>query len=140
MYIDNSLPKKTILEISFLSRTDFYNISFESNNYRIIGGDKDIKTNLIGISEDEKVYYIATDENTLYYIAISIDIFVKELLLYDNYMNTKGDELPENPDDLQLSEFTDKFRKKILKLDSNAFYSEDTFWSEICEEMEYGII
>lgn len=140
MYIDNSLPKKTILEITFLSRTDFYNISFENNNYKIIGGDKDIKTNLIGIGEDGKVYYIITDENTLCYIAISIDIFVKELLLYDNYMNTEGNELPENPDDLQLSEFTDKFRKKIIKLDSNAFCSEDTFWSEICEEMEYGII
>lgn len=60
-------------------------------------------------------------------------------MLYDNYMNTEGNELPENPDDSQLSEFTDKFRKKILKLDSNAFYSEDTYWSEICEEMEYGI-
>ena len=54
-------------------------------------------------------------------------------------MNTEGNELPENPDDSQLSEFTDKFRKKIWKLDSNAFYSEDTYWSEICEEMEYGI-
>lgn len=55
-------------------------------------------------------------------------------------MNTEGNELPENPDDSQLSEFADKFRKKILKLDSNAFCSENTFWSEICEEMEYGII
>lgn len=80
------------------------------------------------------------DENTLFYIAISADIFIKELLLYDDYMNAKGNELPENPDDSQLSAFTDKFRKKILKLDSHAFDSEDTFWSEICEEMEYGII
>lgn len=58
------------------------------------------------------------------------------------YIFTKShpDELSENPDDSQLSEFTDKFRKKILKLDSNAFYSEDTFWSEICEKMEYRII
>ena len=140
MYMDHSLPKRTILEISFLSRTDFYNLSFKNNNYRIIGGDKDIKTNLIGIREDGKVYYIITDENTLFYIAISVDAFVRELLLYDDYMNTNGDELPENPDDSQLFEFTDKFRKKILKLDSHAFDSEDTFWSEICEEMEYGMI
>lgn len=140
MYINHALPKKIILEISFLSRTDFYNISFKNNNYQIIGRDKDIKTNLIGIREDGKVYYIITDENTLFYIAISVDAFVRELLLYDDYMNTNGDELPENPDDSQLFEFTDKFRKKILKLDSHAFDSEDTFWSEICEEMEYGII
>lgn len=140
MYIDHSLPKKTILEISFLSRIDFYNISFKNNNYQIIGGDKDIKTNLIGISKDGKVYYIITDENTLCYIAISADVFVKELLLYDDYMNAKDNELPENPDDSQLSAFTDKFRKKILTLDRHAFDSEDTFWSEICEEMEYGII
>ena len=136
MYINHELHKKTILEISFLSRTDFYNIYFKNNNYQIIGGDKDIKTNLIGISEAGKVYYIITDENILCYIAISADIFVKELLLYDNYMNTSGDEIPENPDDSQLSAFTDKFRKKILTLDSHAFDSEDTFWSEI----EYGII
>ena len=140
MYMDHSLPKRTILEISFLSTTDFYNISLKNNNYKIIGGDKDIKTNLIGIREDGKVYYIIADENTLFYIAISVDVFVRELLLYDDYMNTNNDELPENPDDSQLFEFTDKFRKKILKLDSHAFDSDDTFWSEICEEMEYGMI
>lgn len=77
MYIDNPLPKKTILEITFLNRTDFYNISFKNNNYKIVVGDKDIKTNLIGTGEDGKIYYIITDENVLYYIAISIDIFVK---------------------------------------------------------------
>ena len=76
MYMNHSLPKRTILEISFLSRTDFYNISFKNNNYRIIGGDKDIKTNLIGIREDRKVYYIIMDENTLFYIAISVDAFL----------------------------------------------------------------
>ena len=140
MYMDHSSPKRTILEISFLSTTDFYNISLKNNNYKIIGGDKDIKTNLIGIREDGKVYYIIADENTLFYIAISVDAFVRELLLYDDYMNTNNDELPENPDDSQLFEFTDKFRKKILKLDSHAFDSDDTFWSEICEEMEYGMI
>lgn len=140
MYMDHSLPKRTILEILFLSTTDFYNISLKNNNYKIIGGDKDIKTNLIGIREDGKVYYIIADENTLFYIAISVDAFVRELLLYDDYMNTNNDELPENPDDSQLFEFTDKFRKKILKLDSHAFDSDDTFWSEICEEMEYGMI
>ena len=140
MYMEHSFFKRTILEISFLSTTDFYNISLKNNNYKIIGGDKDIKTNFIGIREDGKIYYIIADENTLFYIAISVDAFVRELLLYDDYMNTNNDELPENPDDSQLFEFTDKFRKKILKLDSHAFDSDDTFWSEICEEMEYGMI
>lgn len=139
MYTDISLPEKAILEITFLSKTDFYNISFENNNYKIIGGDKDISTNLIGIDKDGKVYYITTDDKKLCYIAASIDIFVKELLLYENYINTEENKLPKNPNDSQLFEFTNKFRKKILKLDNDAFYSENTYWSEICEEMEYGI-
>lgn len=138
MYLDISFPNKKILEISFLKPEDFYIISFKNNNYTIVGGDMDIETNLIGIAEDDKVYYITTDDKELCYIAANIRTFIKELLLFDDYINTNY--LPDNPDDLQLAEFTDNFKTKILKSDSNAFYDESTFWSEICEEMEYGII
>lgn len=135
---DISFPDKTILEISFLSKEHFYDISVKSNNYLIIGGDKDIADNLIGIAEDEKIYYI--DGDNLCYIAVNIGVFIKELLLFDSYMNMKADNLPENPDDETLSEFTDNFKSRIIELDNTAFNSDNTFWSEICEEMEYGII
>ena len=138
MYSDISFPNKKILEISFLSVEDFYTISFENHNYTIVGGDVDIETNLVGIAEDEKVYYISTDDKTLCYIAVNISTFIKELSSFDDYVNQSN--LPENHDNLQLAEFVENFKAQILKSDSNAFYDESTFWSEICEEMEYGII
>lgn len=136
MYSDISFPNKKILEIRFLSVDDFYTISFENNTYTIVGGDEDIETNLVGIAEDEKVYYISADDKTLYYISVNISTFIKELLLFDNYVNQNN--LPENPDDLQLAEFTDKFLSQLLELDKTVCKSE--FWSEICEELEYGLI
>lgn len=136
MYSDISFPNKKILEIRFLSVEDFYTISFENNTYTIVGGDKDIETNLVGIDEDEKVYYISADDKTLYYISVNISTFIKELLLFDDYVNQNN--LPENPDDLQLAEFTDKFLSLLLELDKTVCKSE--FWSEICEELEYGLI
>lgn len=126
IYADMSFPNKTILEVTFLNITDFYIISFQNNNYTIIGGDKDIKTNLIGIADNDKVYYITTDDKKICYISVNIRTFIKQLLLFDDYINTNNP--PEN------------FRCKILELDKNAFKSNETFWSEICEELEYGII
>lgn len=136
MYSDILFPNKKILEIRFLSVEDFYTISFENNTYTIVGGDEDIETNLVGITGDEKVYYISADDKTLYYISVNISTFIKELLLFDDYVNQNN--LPENPDDLQLAEFTDKFLSQLLELDKTVCKSE--FWSEIFEEMEYGII
>lgn len=136
MYSDISFPNKKILEIRFLSVEDFYTISFENNTYTIVGGDEDIETNLVGITRDEKVYYISADDKTLYYISVNISTFIKELLLFDDYVNQNN--LPENPDDLQLAEFTDKFLSLLLELDKTVCKSE--FWSEICEELEYGLI
>jgi len=138
MYSKISFPDKTILEVTFLKTTDFYSIYFENNNYIIVGGDKDIETNLIGIAENEKVYYITTDDRQLCYIAVNIETFIKELLLFDDYINTNN--LPDNPDEIQLAEFADSLRTKILESDASAFCNNDTFWSEVCEEVEYGII
>lgn len=137
MYSDIQFPDKTILEVTFLNITDFYSISFQNRNYTIVGGDKDIKNNLIGISSDGKVYYIVTDDKSLFcYLAVNIYTFIKELLLFDDYINTNN--LPENPDEIQLAEFTDKFRSQLTELDKTVCNSK--FWSEICEEMEYGVI
>lgn len=138
MYSDISFPNKEILEITFLSVEDFYTISFENNTYTIVGGDELIKTDVIGIAEDKKVYYILTDEKKLCYIAVNIETFIKELLMYNDYIDTEGNNLPENPDEAQLAEYAGNFKSRILESDSSAFDSNDTFWSEICEEMEYG--
>lgn len=109
MYSDISFPNKTILEITFLNAEDFYTISFENNTYTIVGGDAGIDTHVIGIAGDGKVYYIVTDDNSLFcYLAVNIETFIKELLLFDDYINTNY--LPENPDDLQLTEFAENFR------------------------------
>ncbi|MDE5620483.1 MAG: hypothetical protein K2I80_08200 [Ruminococcus sp.] len=75
----------------------------------------DIETNLVGIAEDEKVYYIS----------VNIRTFIKELLLFNDYVNQSN--LPENPDDLQLAEFADKFLSQLLELDKTICKSE--FWS-----------
>ena len=125
MYSDIHFPEKTILEVTFLNITDFYSISFQNNNYTIVGSDKDIGGNLIGIADDEKVYYITTYDKRIYYISVNIWIFIKQLLLFEKYVDTN------NP--------PESFRLKILESDADAFKSNATFWSEICEEMEYGI-
>ena len=135
MNMDISLPDKTILEVTFLKKNDFYTISLQNQDYLIVGGDEGIHTNLIGIAKNGTVYYITTDDGVLCYISPNIEIFVKELLLYDEYMNHK---FSENLDESMLSDFANQFRKEILKFDNSAFDSGSTYWSEICEEMEYG--
>lgn len=132
MYSDISFPNKTILEVTFLNVEDFYTISFENNTYTIVGGDVGIDTHVIGIAGDGKVYYIATDDKSLFcYIAVDIHTFIKELLLFDSYTSNPS----ETSDDKQ---FADKFRSQLLKLDKTVCKSN--FWSEVCEELEYGVI
>ncbi|MCM1507877.1 MAG: SUKH-4 family immunity protein [Ruminococcus flavefaciens] len=138
IYDDIQFPDRTILEVTFLNKSDFYDISLQNHSYTIVGGDKDIPTNLVGIADDDKVYYITTDDKKLCYISSDIRTFIKQLLLFDDYTNNSI--LPDNPDEIQLTEYTDNLRLKFLELDKSAFKSSDTFWSEICEEVEYGII
>lgn len=131
-----SFPDEKILEITFLDKSDFYSLSLKNNNYIVIGGDENIETNIIGIAENDNVYYITTDDLNFCYISINIQTFIKQLLLFRDYVN----HFPKNPDDKKISELTENFKLKILELDINSFYNENTFWSQICEEMEYGII
>lgn len=131
-YSDIKFPDRTILEVTFLNVTDFYTISFENNNYTIVGGDADIETNLVGIASDGKVYYIVTDDKSLFcYIAVNIGTFIKELLLFESYTNSP----PENLTDKQ---FAEKFRFQLSELDKTVCKSD--FWSVVCEELEYGVI
>ncbi len=131
-----SFPDEKILEITFLDKSDFYSLSLKNNNYIVIGGDENIETNIIGIAENDNVYYITTDDLNFCYISINIQTFIKQLLLFRDYVN----HFPKNSDDKKISELTENFKLKILELDINSFYNENTFWSQICEEMEYGII
>ena len=122
MIYDNiQFPDRTILEVTFLNKSDFYDISMQNRNYTIIGGDKNISTNLVGIADDNKVYYITTDDGELCYISPDIETFTKQLFLFEEYTDIED------------------FRRKILELDKNALNSK-TFWSEVYEEMEYSVI
>lgn len=121
IYDDVQFPDRTILEITFLNKSDFYDISIQNRRYTIVGGDKDISTNLVGIADDEKVYYITTDDGELCYISPDIRTFIKQLLLFEEYTDTED------------------FRRKILELDKNSL-NDKTFWAEVYEEIEYGII
>ena len=46
---------------------------------------------------------------------------------------------PDNMTEAQLSAAAAGFREKLTELDRHAFDREDTFWSMVCEELEYGI-
>lgn len=121
IYDDIQFPDRTILEVTFLNKSDFYDISLQNRNYTIVGGDRDIPTNLVGIADDDKVYYITTDDGELCYISSDIRTFIKQLILFEEYTDIED------------------FRRKILELDKNSLNNK-AFWSEVYEEMEYGII
>ena len=57
MDINISFPNKAILEIIFFNRDDFYNISFQNNDYLIVGRDQGIVDNVIAIAKNGEVYY-----------------------------------------------------------------------------------
>jgi len=136
---DNLFPEQ-FFELVFFSKEEYSLINYKEESYLTIGRDRDIKTNFIAVADDGKVYYISCDENDKCYISVNKEVFAKEIFLFKDYISEKRNIIPENPDDSQLKEFTDTFREKISELDCNALYSENTFWSEICEEMEYGLI
>ena len=142
MDINTIFSKKAILEIVFLNRDDFYNISFLNNDYLIVGRDRDIDDNVIGISKNGEVYYLTLDSSDVCYIAKDIDTFAAELLLFERFIKTKSPVLNDDQHESQLSVFADSFRNELLKLDKSVFRNdeEDTFWSEVCDEIEYGIL
>mgnify|MGYP002861318363 CR=1 FL=1 len=140
MLIDTIFPNKAILEIAFLNQVDFYSIYFHNNAYLIVGKDKDIENNLIGITNSGEVYYLTLDDSRTCYVSKDIDTFVNELLLFDRFVEKNMD--IENQDELLLSQLANSFRNELLKLDKSAFRdgAVSTFWSEVCEEIEYGIL
>ena len=143
MSINSNFPNKDILEITFLNEPDFYHISYQNRDFLIVAKDKDINTNLIGITITGEVYYLTLADTRVCYIANNIDVFIAELLAFDDYMKHEPNDLSVFSDELQLSQFANEFRNIILKLDKSAFEGnneEDTFWAEVCEEIEYGIL
>lgn len=142
MNINTSFPNKAILEIIFLNRDDFYNICFQNNDYMIVGRDQGIADNVIAIATNGEVYYLTLYNSDVCYIAKNIDMFVNELLLFDRFIENNTLELKDNQDESQLTILANNFRNELLKLDQSAFRddTESTFWSEVCEEIEYGIL
>ena len=108
----------------------------------IVGRDKDIADNVIAIATNSEVYYLTLYNSDICYIAENIDVFVNELLLFERFIEKKTLELKDNQDESQLTILANNFRNELLKLDQNVFRddTESTFWSEVCEEIEYGIL
>ena len=142
MDINISFPNKAIFEIIFFNRDDFYNISFQNKDYLIVGRDQGIVDNVIAIAKNGEVYYITLYNSDICYIAENIDIFVNELLLFDRFHKENTLELNDNQDESLLTILANNFRNELLKLDQSAFRDdmESTFWSEVCEGIEYGIL
>ena len=134
-----TFPDKPILEIIFLKEQDRYKLTVNEKEFEIIGKDEMLDTVLVGTDVKGRVFSLETDNKSIIYIASSTGAFVNELLLYDSLSVDNGG-LPENPSDIELKQFVKDFKKKIRKLDRKAFYRRRTFWSLVCEEMEYGII
>lgn len=132
-------PDKPILEIIFLKIQERYKLTVNKKEFEIIGKDEMLDTVLVGTDKKGRVFSLETDDKTIIYIAGNTEAFVNELLLYHSLSEDNGG-LSENPSDMELKRFVKSFKKKIKKFDRKAFYSRMTFWSLVCEEMEYGII
>lgn len=132
-------PDKPILEIIFLKEPERYKVTVNKKEYEIIGKDEMLNTVLVGVDKKGRVFSLETDDKTIIYIASNTETFVNELLLFDSF-SEGNDGLSENPSDMELKQFVKSFKKKIKKFDRKAFYRKMTFWSLVCEEMEYGII
>lgn len=118
-----------ILLIEFMSPQDFYETIFEGQQYKIVG--KDDVGNLIGQDSTETVFYLEEEPANIRYIANNLDVLFKQLALYKKY-----GEMPEEDWEKCLPEF----RESILNLDAKDFRDEESFWSIIAEQMEYGLL
>jgi len=132
-----TFPDKPILEIIFLNVQERYKLTVNKKEFEIIGKDEMLDTVLVGTDQKGRVFNLEIDDQTIIYIASNTEAFVNELLLYDSLSEDDGG-LSENPSEIELKQFVKKFKKKIKKLDRKAFYCSMTFWSLVCEEMEYG--
>lgn len=132
-----------ILKIKFYKTEDFRTYIFHNAKYHIIG-DYENEEQLICVSENQQIYLIVKYDNLICYIAPNLKAFQQEIRLFETL--TKECELidkisytDENTEDI-LQEISDILKRDILKIDSNAFDNIENFWSEICIEIEDGII
>lgn len=135
--MDITFPDKPILELIFLKEQERYKLTVNKKEYEIIGKDEKLDVVLVGTDKKGRVFNLLTEDKTVIFIASNTAAFVNELLLYDS-LSEGGDGLSENPSDKELKQFVKSFKKKMKKLDRKAFYRRTTFWSLVCEEMEYG--
>lgn len=135
-----ALPDASMLLVYFFNPEDFFQLSFMGEKYQIIGkNDVDC---YVGIAQNQQVFFLESADGTISnrtrYIAININAFVEEIYIYKKCI--KESELPENPSDEQLKQDADRLRTQIMKIDDSAFYDENTYWSVIVEQMEYGLL
>lgn len=133
-----SLPDEFMI-IKFFQKKEFYKLLFNGQTYEIIG--KDDVGNFIGVALDNRVFYLDTSYNkyeyNLIYISKNTEAFAKQINVYNQYNSIP---FPYNPVESELKEREYNFKELIREIDKNAFCNDETFWSVIAEEMEYGII
>lgn len=110
MYEEIQFPSEPILELVFCKPEDTYETVLAGQCYTVVGRDKDLP---------------------------DLAILVRELMLWRSY--GKQHPQPDNMTEAQLTAAAAGFREKLTELDRHAFDREDTFWSMVCEELEYGI-
>lgn len=137
--MNSMFPDKPILEIIFLKVQERYKLTVDKKEFEIIGKDEMLDTALVGTDKKGRVFSLETEDKTIIYIAGNTEAFVNQLLLYDSLAEDNGG-LPENPSDKELKQYVKKFKRNIKRFDRKAFYNRMTFWSLVCEEMEYGLI
>lgn len=137
MYEEIQFPSEPILELVFYKPEDAYETVLAGQCYMVVGKDKDLPDRLIGVASDKRVYELDDAQKQVFYAAPDLAIFVRELMLWRSY--GKQHPQPDNMAEAQLSAAAAGFREKLTELDRHAFDREDTFWSMVCEELEYGI-
>lgn len=137
MYEEIQFPSEPILELVFCKPEDTYETVLAGQCYTVVGRDKDLPDRLIGVASDQRVYELDAAQKQVFYAAPDLAVFVRELMLWRSY--GKQHPQPDNMTEVQLTAAAAGFREKLTELDRHAFDREDTFWSMVCEELEYGI-
>ena len=131
------------LKINFYKIENFRTDIFQNAKYHVIGYYEN-EEQLICVSENQQIYLIVKYDDLICYVAPNLKSFQQEIRLFETLTKEcklidKISYTDENTEDI-LQEISDILKRDILKIDSNAFDNIENFWSEICIEIEDGII
>ena len=129
LYIEaKGLPSTEILGVSFLPADEFYSVTYENEEYLIVG-DEDAGMSYIGLNKYGNVYLIGLD--TKMYISNSLVKFAKQLLAFQSFALPAAKHTEK-----ELKVHANKFRETIKGIDKSAFKNDGTFWAGIIKHIE----